>query len=320
MSGYKAEGIVLRARDFGEADRVVTILDRDQGKLEAVAKGARRAQSRLRGPCQPFTRGSFLLWHGRTLDGISQAETLEPFTALREDLVRLAAASYMAELTDDLVRERDPAPEIHDLLLESFRWLEAGPATPAEVSLILRAFELRLLTFGGFAPVLEACAVCGRPVEDWSGTGRRPAGTGRVGPGPVGAAVAKPEDPGAVTLVAFSPAAGGVLCPACRVDPAEEGGPRGGHGEEEAVGPDGSGVGLEGMNADPGLGGPVVLLAAGTLAAMRHLARAETRHQVRILRLTPRAAREMARALRAHLEYHLDRPLKSLDFLESVLE
>jgi len=293
VSGYKAEGIVLRARDFGEADRVVTILDRDQGKLEAVAKGARRAQSRLRGPCQPFTRGSFLLWHGRTLDGISQAETLEPFTVLREDLVRLTAASYMAELTDDLVRERDPAPEIHDLLLESFRWLEAGPATPGEVSLILRAFEVRLLVFGGFAPVLEACAVCGRPVEDWGGA----------------------------TLVAFSPAAGGVLCPACRADPAEdgEGGPWGGRGEE-ARGPGASGVGLEGMNADPGFGGPVVLMAAGTLAAMRHLARAETTQQARILRLTPRAAREMARALRAHLEYHLDRPLKSLDFLESVLE
>ncbi len=277
MANYKVNGIVLKARNFGEADRILTILDRDLGKLEGVAKGARRAQSTLRGPCQPFSHNSFFLWHGRTLDGISQVEVTESFAGLRDNLLKLAAASYVAELVDDVARERDPCPEIFDLVLDSFRWLEAADPTAANVNHILRAFDLRLLGLAGFAPVLDACAVCGNPLEAWGGP----------------------------AAVAFSAAAGGIVCPACRASAADGGG--------EASG------GLPGGGGAAGPAGPaVVLVAAGTLAAMRHLAGA-TPEQARVLRLTPRAAKEMEQVLRAHILYHLDRQLKSLDFLDSVL-
>lgn len=258
MANYKVNGIVLKARNFGEADRILTILDRDLGKLEGVAKGARRTQSTLRGPCQQFSHNLFFLWHGRTLDGISQVEVAESFAGLSDNLLRLAAASYVAELADDVAREHDPCPEIFDLVLDSFRWLEAADPTAANVNHILRAFDLRLLGLAGFAPVLDACAACGNPLDTWGGP----------------------------AAVAFSAVAGGIICPACRASSTET---------------------------------AVSLVAAGTLAAMRHLAGA-TPEQARVLRLTPRAAKEMERVLRAHILYHLDRQLKSLDFLDSVLD
>ncbi len=311
MPNYKVEGIVLKSRNFGEADRILTILDRDLGKLEGVAKGARRTRSVLRGPCQLFSHNLFFLWQGRTLDGISQCEVIESFARLRDDLMKLAAASYMAELVDDVARERDPSPEAFDLLLGSFRWLETVDATPASVTHVLRSFDLRLLGLAGFAPVLDACATCGTPIEGWAGSGG----------------------------VAYSAAAGGIVCPSCRVASAEGGlgdglgggdghggGHGGGHGEDPGEGGGGEGdLGGGGREGEgpPGLGTetcgpPVILLAVGTLAAMRHLARS-TPEQARILRLTPRAAKEMERALRAHILYHLDRRLKSLDFLDAVL-
>lgn len=291
MPNYKVDGIILRARNFGEADRILTILDRELGKLEGVAKGARRVRSTLRGPCQPFSHNLFFLWHGRTLDGISQVEVAESFASLRDSLPRLAAASYVAELVDDVARDKDPCPEIFDLVLDTFHWLESSEPTAANVSHILRAFDLRLLGLAGFAPALDACASCGNPLEAW----------------------------GSSDAVAFSAAAGGIICPACRAS-GEVGGEEGGAGAG-GLGPGagGPGVGPGGVG-DPGglMGPPVILLAAGTLAAMRHLAGA-TPEKARILRLTPRAAKEMERALRAHILYHLDKQLKSLDFLDQVL-
>jgi DNA repair protein RecO (recombination protein O) len=277
MPNYKVNGIVLKARHFGESDRILTILDRDLGKLEGVAKGARRAQSTLRGPCQPFSHNLFFLWHGKSLDGISQVEVVDSFAGLRDNLLKLAAASYLVELVDDVARERDPSPELFDLLLESFRWLEEAEPNASAVTHILRAFDLRFLGLAGFAPTLDACASCGSPAEAWAGGG----------------------------AVAFSAAAVGIVCPACRAAVAVSDETGGGFGFGDGQG---------------GPAGPsVVLVAAGTLAAMRHLAAAASVDQARVLRLTPRAAKEMEQALRAHLRYHLDRQLKSLDFLDTVL-
>jgi len=291
LVNYKVDGLVLKARPFGEADRILTILDPRLGKVEAVAKGARRVKSSLRGACQPFSHNQFFLWQGRSLDGISQCEVVESFSCLRDDLPRMAAASYVAEFVDDVVRERDPSPETYELVLDTFRWLAEAEPTKANVTHILRAFDLRFLALAGFAPSLDACAGCGQPLAAWAGTGQ----------------------------VAFSAAAGGVICPACRAGTAlggEEG--TAPAGETPGNWPDTSRLDA----AQPGLpcraGPPVILLSPGTLASMRHLAQADSA-RARVLRLTPRAAQEMGQALRAHITYCLDRRLKSLDFLDSVL-
>lgn len=284
---FKVDGVVLKARDFGESDRVLTIFDRNLGKLEAVARGVRRARSRLRGPCQPFSHSYFFLWRGRSLDGVSQAELVESFEALRADLIKLAVASYVAELVDAIVHEGDPSPDVYDLVLGVFRWLEELEPTPHNVTLVLRTFELQLLGLGGFGPSLDSCATCGAPAAAWAG-----------GEGPA--------------WIVFGPAAGGVVCPACRAGAVSSPGAGAWRTSAAPAGPAGP--------ASPA--GPIdpetFLLAPGTHKAMLRLATSPL-NQARVLRLTPGAAKEMERALRAHILYHLDRKLRSLDFLDTVL-
>ncbi|MHB9144156.1 MAG: DNA repair protein RecO [Symbiobacteriia bacterium] len=179
MALYKAEALVLRVRDFGEADKILTLLRREGGKAQAVAKGARRPRNRLAGVSQVFTHCHLMLFHGRSLDNLSQSEILNSFGALREDLTKMAYASYMAELTDEMVRDHDPHPGVFLLLLTSQHLLAAGaPPEP-----VLHAFELRLLGELGYRPSLDACVNCGGPL--------------------------------AGAQVRFSPNAGGALCGNC---------------------------------------------------------------------------------------------------------
>src|SRR5574341_1723464 len=108
MPVYKAEGIVLRRVNLGEADRIVTLLTREYGRLSAVAKGARKPKSRFVGRLELFTHLRGLLAQGRTLDVVSQVEVVDPFPAVRTDLGRMSAASFVAEVTDRALPERDP--------------------------------------------------------------------------------------------------------------------------------------------------------------------------------------------------------------------
>lgn len=179
MSLYKAEALVLRVRDFGEADKVLTLLRSEDGKAQAVAKGARRPRNRLAGVSQMFTQARLLLFHGRSLDTLSQAEIIESFGALREDLTKMAYGSYIAELTDEMIRDHDPHPGVF-LLLLSIQHLLAAGASPEPV---VHAFELRLLAELGYRPSLEHCVNCGGPL--------------------------------AGSRIRFSPNAGGALCGNC---------------------------------------------------------------------------------------------------------
>ncbi|MEW6307555.1 MAG: DNA repair protein RecO [Bacillota bacterium] len=179
MALVNSEGIVLRVRDLGEADRLLTILGDAGGKYRAVARGARRPRNRLVAAAQPFVHARFSLFKGSGLHAISQCEVKESFRGLREDLSAFAHASYAVELVDEFAREGDEAQALFYTLLNYLHLLAAGRTNP----LLRRAFELRMLDIGGFKPQFEACAACGRAVA---------------------------ENP-----VPFGPAAGGLLCPAC---------------------------------------------------------------------------------------------------------
>jgi DNA repair protein RecO (recombination protein O) len=159
---YRAEGIVLRTYPFGEADRVVVLFTAERGKVRAVAKGVSRARSRLAAAVQPFTHARYLLWQGRELDGISQAELVRGSHALTGALGAVTAAAYAAELVDACWEDRQEAPEAFALLRDGLDWLVAGPE--ATRPSFLRWFELQVLARGGFHPELEACAHCGRPL------------------------------------------------------------------------------------------------------------------------------------------------------------
>ncbi|RBQ19951.1 DNA repair protein RecO [Spongiactinospora rosea] len=159
MSLYRDEGVVLRTHKLGEADRIVTILTRRTGKVRAVAKGVRRTTSRFGARLEPFTHVDVQFHTGRTLDVVTQAETLRPYgERLAADYPRYTAGSAMLETADKLtVAEKEPALRHFLLLVGGLRALADGEHEPR---LVLDAYFLRSLAVAGYAPALETCARC----------------------------------------------------------------------------------------------------------------------------------------------------------------
>lgn len=127
---YRAEAIVLRRQDFGEADRVLTLFSPRLGKFRAVAKGVRRPKSRLGGHVELFTRSNLQLAHGRNLDIVTQAETVKPLHTIRHDLWKAAYACYAVDLVDQFMVERVENEAIYHLLAEFLLDLDGQLATP----------------------------------------------------------------------------------------------------------------------------------------------------------------------------------------------
>lgn len=160
MSLYRDEGVVLRTMRLGEADRIVSILTRGHGKVRAVAKGVRRTTSKFGGRLEPLSHVSLLCWKGRELDIVNQAEVLEIFRAVREDLSRVTKAFTVLEVADQLAQEHHPAPGLHDMVLGALRALEREDSP-----LLVPGFLLKALALEGSAPLVEVCASCGAEAE-----------------------------------------------------------------------------------------------------------------------------------------------------------
>lgn len=159
---YRAEAIVLRTVDLGEADRILVLFTRHFGKVHVVAKGIRRATSRMAGHAEPLTHATYQLARGRDLDVLTGAEARAIYPALREDLGRIAAGWYCAELIDRFTVEHAPAAPLFDLLETALRHLNAGFAAP----LVCRWFDLHLLDRSGFRPELAVCVNCQKALEE----------------------------------------------------------------------------------------------------------------------------------------------------------
>ncbi len=158
---YRLRGIVLRRRDLGEADRIVTVLTAERGKLRLVAKGSRRTSSKLAGHLEPFSAARLLVARTRGLDIISQAEMLESFPRLRQRETAIAIAGYLAELVDALVPEDERHEAVYDLLFASYRLIDEG----RDERLVSHITELGLLRILGYRPELMRCLGCGRELE-----------------------------------------------------------------------------------------------------------------------------------------------------------
>lgn len=156
MSVYRESGVVLRTTRLGEADNIVTIVTDGRGKVRAVAKGVRKTKSRFGGRLEPLSHVALQLYEGRSLDTITQVETVEQFRAIREDLDRLGKATTMLEAVDALVQEGHEDRRLYQMLLGALRTLEATPSP-----LIVPAFFWKLLAHVGFRPLLDQCATCG---------------------------------------------------------------------------------------------------------------------------------------------------------------
>ncbi len=177
---FRVEGVVLRHADWGEADRLLTLYTRERGKLRAIAKGARKIRSRKAGHLEPFTRVTLQLARSHDLPIVTQADTLDAYLPIHENLAKTGQAAYIVELLDRFTYEDDTENYgIFRLLTEVLTRLEQEP----DPWLAIRYYEVRLLDLLGYRPHWFECANCGREI--------------------------KAEDQ------YFSAAQGGVLCPAC---------------------------------------------------------------------------------------------------------
>lgn len=164
MALYKAQGIVLRTRNLGEADKIATLFTHERGKVDAVARGVRRPRSQFVGVTQAFTHGRFLLYEGKSdLDTLRQGEIIGSFAPLRENLQLMAYASYAGELVDRTTELKDPHPDVFAALLAVQELLAAA----GNAELAMRWFELQLLERLGFRPHLESCVQCGAAGGPW---------------------------------------------------------------------------------------------------------------------------------------------------------
>ncbi|PPL18659.1 DNA repair protein RecO [Microterricola pindariensis] len=158
MPVYRDEAVVLRTHKLGEADRIVTLLTRRHGKVRAVAKGVRRTASKFGSRLEPFMVADLQLYEGRTLDVITQAETLGAYGALiAEDYPSYTAATAMVETADKLT-ESEGSLQQYLLLVGALRSLSRREHT---ASLTLDSYLLRALSMAGWAPSFHDCARCG---------------------------------------------------------------------------------------------------------------------------------------------------------------
>jgi len=176
---FKTDAIVLKHSNVGEADRLLTLYTPQRGKIRAVAKGTRKPGSKLAGHLEPFTLSRLMIARGQRFDYVTQAQTLRSFREIRDNLVLMGHACYLAELVDQFAEEQIKNQALYDLLLSALDNLTQA----RDLGLLLRHFELHLLALAGYQPELYRCLSCKSELE------------------PV--------------VNAFSPAAGGMLCPRC---------------------------------------------------------------------------------------------------------
>ena len=178
MGLYRDEAVVLRTWKLGEADRIVSLHTRGNGKVRGVAKGVRRTRSKFGARLEPACHVAVQLYRGRgDLDTVTQAETIDRFGSLRSDPERFARASAMLEAVDQLAPEAGGDPDRHVMLVRALATLDR-----TDSALVVAGFFLKLLALEGVQPELDRCVDCGS-----------------AGP-----------------LVAIDVHAGGVLCRDCR--------------------------------------------------------------------------------------------------------
>jgi DNA repair protein RecO (recombination protein O) len=177
---YRDTGVVLRTYKLRESDRIVVFHTAENGKVRAVAKGVRKTKSKFGARLEPMSHVRLLLYRGRELDIVSQAEAVEPLSPMLSSLDRASQGLAVIEAVDQLSLEREPNPQLYRMLVGVLRTIATSPS-PLNVA----AFYWKLLANEGMRPELDRCVRCG---------GTEPA----------------------VQFVAFDLNEGGVLCRSCR--------------------------------------------------------------------------------------------------------
>ncbi|MCF4969484.1 DNA repair protein RecO [Nostoc sp. CMAA1605] len=167
---YKATGINLKTQVLGESDKIVTILTREFGLIRAVAPGARKHNSSLGGRSGMFVVNDLLIAKGRSLDKITQAQTVKTYPGLAQDLGKLAASQYLAEIVLCQALTEHPQEELYELLNEHLQRLETVPKNQQSSILACLAHAVfHFLALAGLTPQVQTCCLTQRHLTpDWT--------------------------------------------------------------------------------------------------------------------------------------------------------
>lgn len=152
----KIKGIIIKTQDYGETNKIITIFSQRYGKFSAIARGAKKTKSRMAAVTQPFIYGEFLTYMRKGLGTVQQADIIDSFRMIREDIIKTAYAAYISELTDKLFETQQPDLYIYDQFFRTMEWISTSE--DADVSTMM--YELKLYQKGGFAPVIDQCIRC----------------------------------------------------------------------------------------------------------------------------------------------------------------
>lgn len=158
----KLEGIVLRARDYGETHKIVSIFTREHGKISVIAKGAKKTKSRTAAITQPFIHASFLVQVSKNLGTLNQGEIISSMRSIREDIIKTAYAAYVTELTEKICESNQADPFLFQQLLETLNWM----TEEKDIEILTMVYELKMFKKGGFAPELRYCVNCSKQNEE----------------------------------------------------------------------------------------------------------------------------------------------------------
>ena len=247
----KTDAIIINSIDWSNTSKILSFYTRENGRIKAVAKGARRKGSPFRGALELFYYVDLVYYEksSRELQTVSQCSVQKDFPAIKQDLIKTAYCSYFVQMADEISGEREKSGELFQLLLDIFTYLEDNSPDV----LLARFFELSLLKAAGYGPLLKSCGACGRKFEV------------------------------PLERAGFSPGAGGAVCEPC-------------------------------MDATKDF----LLLSGGALSTLSCLDRVAIDMLGRI-QASKTIKDELREALACYVDYHLEKKLKSRDFLEEIL-
>lgn len=162
MGALATPAVVLRRRLYGDADLMVTLLSRDQGKVGAIAKAAKKSMRRFAGTLEPFAIIEAVLTPGRGMPVLQEAALIQPFAGLRTDIAKTAYAGCWAEILDAWMEEGVADLALYVLLCHALARLDGGEQCPEAVNIF---FQMKFLAAAGITPRLSHCSGCGRPLD-----------------------------------------------------------------------------------------------------------------------------------------------------------
>lgn len=153
----KTDAIVIRSTDYGEGNKIITLFTKTHGKISVMARGAKKVKSRMHGTTQMFSYGQYIIYLGKDMGTLNQADLHDYYQDIYYDIEKTAFAAYVVELADKVLEPREPNPYFFEQTLASIQHINKGK----DLDIVARIFEMKVFQAAGYKPNLHKCTVCG---------------------------------------------------------------------------------------------------------------------------------------------------------------